>query len=188
MKRAIQLTDPRALRALAHPLRVKLLGLLRLEGPMTASDAGRRVGESSGSASTTFASSSGTGSSRRREGGTGRRRPWRATALYTSWPNVADTPELAEAAGAFERFVVAGYVERLERWIERRRAEPVDWQEAAVFGDSLLYLTVDELAILRDALQALADPYLERIGSSDRRPPGTCPVKFLQIAFPEDDR
>jgi hypothetical protein len=64
----------------------------------------------------------------------------------------------------------------------------VDWEEAAVFGVSLLYLTVDELAGLRDALQALADPYLERIGSSDRRPPGTRPVKFLQIAFPEDDR
>ena len=187
MKRAIELTDPRALRALAHPLRVKLLGLLRLEGPMTASEAGRRVGESSGSASYHLRQLERYGLVEEAEGGTGRRRPWRATALYTSWPNVANTPELAEAAGAFERFVVAGYVERLERWIERRRGEPVDWQEAAVFGDSLLYLTVDELAGLRDALQALADPYLERIGSSDRRPPGTRPVKFLQIAFPEDE-
>ncbi len=187
MKREVELTDPRALRALAHPLRVKLLGLLRLEGPLTATEAGRRVGESSGSASYHLRQLERFGLVEEAEGGVGRRRPWRATALYTSWPNVADTAELAEAADAFERFVVAGYVERLERWLERRRTEPEEWQEAAVFGDSLLYLTVAELAGLRDALHALADPYLERIGRPERRPPGTRPVKFLHIAFPENE-
>ena len=72
MKRAIELTDPRALRALAHPLRVKLLGLLRLEGPMTASDAGRRVGESSGSASYHLRQLERYGLVEEAEGGTGR--------------------------------------------------------------------------------------------------------------------
>lgn len=186
MKRAVELTDPRALRGLAHPVRVKLLGLLRLEGPMTATDAGRRLGESSGSASYHLRQLERFGLVEEAEGGVGRRRPWRATSLYTSWPNVADSPELAEAADAFERFVVAGYMERLEKWLERRRGEPEDWQEAAAFGDSLVYLTVDELAGIRDALQALVDPYLDRIGHPERHPPGTRPVKFLHIAFPED--
>src|SRR3954452_19228877 len=48
---AVQVTDVRALRALAHPLRSRLLGQLRLDGPATASQLGRVVGESSGSTS-----------------------------------------------------------------------------------------------------------------------------------------
>ena len=39
------------LRAIAHPLRMKMLGALRADGPATASDLGRRFGESSGSTS-----------------------------------------------------------------------------------------------------------------------------------------
>src|SRR3954451_25397896 len=48
---AVKVTDVRALRALAHPLRSRLLGQLRLHGPATASQLGRTVGESSGSTS-----------------------------------------------------------------------------------------------------------------------------------------
>ena len=51
MDREIELTDPAALRAIAHPIRLGLVGLLRREGPLTASEAGRRLGESSGSTS-----------------------------------------------------------------------------------------------------------------------------------------
>src|SRR5689334_14550913 len=39
------------LRALAHPLRLQLLQVLHAEGPATASQLGRRLGESSGSTS-----------------------------------------------------------------------------------------------------------------------------------------
>lgn len=186
MRRETELTDPKALRALAHPVRIRLLGLLRREGPLTASEAGRRLGESSGSASYHLRQLERFGLVEEAEGATGRTRPWRATALYTSWPNVAATPELADAAGAFERIVVARYVERLERWLERRRADPPEWQDAAALGDSLLYLTVDELARLRDELQSLADPYLERVEQPELRPDRSRPVTFLQIAFPEE--
>ena len=44
--------DPvRAIRALSHPLRVRLLDLLRFDGPSTATLLARRVGESSGATS-----------------------------------------------------------------------------------------------------------------------------------------
>ena len=39
------------LRALTHPLRTRLLGALRVDGPATASELGRRFGESSGATS-----------------------------------------------------------------------------------------------------------------------------------------
>jgi predicted transcriptional regulator len=43
--------DPRSLRGLAHPLRLHLLGLLRADGPATASQLAARTGQSSGATS-----------------------------------------------------------------------------------------------------------------------------------------
>ena len=187
MERKIELSDPAALRALAHPLRLRLVALLRREGPLTASEAGRRLGESSGSTSYHLRQLARFGLVEEAVDGPGRQRPWRATALYTSWPNAPESEELAEASLVLDRFVVHRYAERLGEWIERRRAEPRDWVEAAAFGDSLLYLDVHELAALRDELQALADRYLERIADPALRPPGARPVAFVQIAFPVDE-
>lgn len=187
MKRATELTDSGALRALAHPVRIRLLGLLRREGPLTASEAGRRVGESSGSTSYHLRQLARFGLVEEAGGGRGRERPWRATSLYTSWPNVAATPELAEASRVLERFVLERYVERLQRWFARRATESSKWQEAAAYGDSLLYLTADELAELRDSLMQLGERYLERTARPELRPSGARAVALLQIAFPDEE-
>jgi len=187
MERQIELSDPAALRALAHPLRIRLVALLRREGTLTASEAGRRLGESSGSTSYHLRQLERYGLVEEAEARRGRERPWRATALYTSWPAAPESEELAEASLVLDRFVVHRYAERLSEWIERRRAEPREWVEASAFGDSLLYLDVHELAALRDELQALAERYLDRIADPALRPPGARPVGFVQIAFPVDE-
>jgi len=187
MERQIELSDPAALRALAHPLRIRLVALLRREGTLTASEAGRRLGESSGSTSYHLRQLERYGLVEEAEARGGRERPWRATALYTSWPAAPETEELAEASLVLDRFVAHRYAERLSEWIERRRAEPRQWVEASAFGDSLLYLDRAELEALRDSLQALAEPYLDRIADPALRPPGARPVGFVQIAFPVDE-
>ncbi len=185
MKYATELRDPRALRALAHPLRARLLSLLRSDGPLTATEAGRFVGESSGSCSYHLRQLHRYGLVEEAEGGKGREKPWRATAAHTSWPAVAGTAEEAAAAEALERLVVGHYLEILGTWVATRAQEPAEWQEAAALGDTLLYLTPAELAGLRDALQALADPYIERIATPSARPEGARPIVFLQLAFPQ---
>ena len=48
---AISLSSPKALRAYAHPVRMKNNGLMRREGPLTASRAAAMLGERSGSTS-----------------------------------------------------------------------------------------------------------------------------------------
>jgi DNA-binding transcriptional ArsR family regulator len=187
MERQIELSDPAALRGLAHPVRLRLVALPRREGPLTASEAGRRLGESSGSTSYHLRQLERFGLVEEAGDRHGRQRPWRATALFTSWPSVPESEELAEASLVLDRFVVRRYGERLGDWIERRREEPREWVEASAFGDSLLYLDVEELATLREALQALAEPYLERIADPSLRPPGARPVALVQIAFPVDE-
>src|SRR5919205_634619 len=96
-RRAVELTDPRALRAVAHPLRLTLIGLLRREGPLTATQCGERVGQSPAACSFHLRQLAKYGLVEEAGGGRGRERPWRATAQYTSWPEVADDPELTAA-------------------------------------------------------------------------------------------
>src|SRR6516164_10072494 len=89
-----RMTDPRALRALAHPLRLSLLGMLRTEGPLTATQAGELLGESSASCSFHLRQLAKYGLVEETGGGQGRERPWRATAMYTSWPDYAEDPKV----------------------------------------------------------------------------------------------
>ena len=103
----VELTDPRALRALAHPVRLTLVSLLRREGPLTATQAGERIGESATTCSFHLRQLARYGLVEEAGGGRGRERPWRATATATSWPSVAETPEQA-AASELLSSVVAG--------------------------------------------------------------------------------
>jgi DNA-binding transcriptional ArsR family regulator len=180
------LTDPRALRALAHPTRLALVGLLRTHGPLTATRAGELLGESSASASFHLRQLAKYGLVEEAGGGRGRERPWRATAMFTAWPEVADTPELAAASSLLRAVLAERYFEQLMRWLEARDSEPGAWQEAAHFGDTLLYLTAEELHDLGRKEQALLGGYLDRLTRPELRPPGARPVDYLHLAFPAD--
>jgi len=90
--RSAQVTDPRVLRALAHPIRLALLGLLRREGPLTATRAGELLGEVPASCSFHLRQLARYGLVEEAGGGVGRQRPWRATALSTTWPAVPAGP------------------------------------------------------------------------------------------------
>jgi DNA-binding transcriptional ArsR family regulator len=170
-----RLTYPKALRALAHPTRLALVGLLRRHGPLTATAAGELLGESSASASFHLRQLAKYDLVEEAGGGQGRQRPWRATTMFTGWPDVADSPELAAASSLLRSVLAEGYFEHLMRWLESRDSEPEAWQEAARFGDTLLYVTADELRELASDEQALMDRYVERL----TRPSSVAPAKCL---------
>jgi len=161
-RRTIELTDPRALRAVAHPTRLKLVGLLRREGPLTATQAGGHIGESPASCSFHLRQLAKYGLVEEAGGGRGRERPWRATASFTTWPSVASDPELAAASQLLNRIVLDRYVEQIGRWIEHRPADDPAWQAASSFGDVGLRLTRDQLAELTREFEALLMRYAER--------------------------
>jgi DNA-binding transcriptional ArsR family regulator len=183
-RRTIELTDPRALRAVAHPTRLAIVGLLRRAGPLTATRAGELIGESAASCSFHLRQLAKYGLVTEAGGGRGRERPWKATAMFTEWPEVGATPEADAATELLSTVVAERYFEAVMGWLERRRDEPVEWRDAAMFGDTILYLTPDELANLGDRIRALAEPYVERTSHPPRRPAGSRAVTLLQLAFP----
>lgn len=183
-QRTVQLTDPRALRALAHPIRLELIGLLRSGGPLTATQAGERIGESPASCSFHLRQLAKYGLVEEAGGGHGRERPWRATAISTEWAARAGDDE-ADAAGAMlSRVVVERYFQSALAWLDRRGSEDPEWVEAAAISDALVYMTPEELKELDRGVRALLEPYLERL--EQKRPPteGARPVNVIAIGFP----
>jgi hypothetical protein len=183
-----RLTDPRALRAYAHPVRMKLVGLLRTEGPLTATRAAELLGESSGTCSFHLRQLAKYGLVEEAGGGTGREKPWRATTTSTAWDAVADAPELAAATSLLNTVIAEQYFEKLMRWLEVRPDEPADWQEAFLLGDQILYVTPEELAELGRRVRELVDVYFERQLKPELRPSGSRLVTYLHLAFPDDIR
>ncbi|MFF0423485.1 winged helix-turn-helix domain-containing protein [Streptomyces sp. NPDC004520] len=185
--RSIRLTDPRALRAYAHPLRMSLVGLLRSSGPFTATRAAELTGESVASCSYHLRILAKYGLVEEAPGGRGREKPWRATARYTEWPEYSEDASVAEAADALNVAVAERYFERVTRAIENRHRLPREWREAEEFGDSLLHLTPGELAGLGERIDALLRPYEARSSDPSLRPEGARPVSILRIAYLDQD-
>jgi DNA-binding transcriptional ArsR family regulator len=183
-----KLTDPKALRALAHPIRLALVGQLRQHGQLTATQAGELLGESSASCSFHLRQLAKYGLVEEAGGGQGRERPWRATTMFTSWPAAADDPKVDAAVGLLRGVIMDFYQQELARWQEGMADEPAEWQRAAQFGDTLLYVTAGELAELNQQVRHLVDAYLDRQTDPDLRPPGARPVSYLHVAYPRLSR
>jgi len=183
-----RLTDPRALRAYAHPVRMKLVGLLRTRGPLTATQAARLIGESSGTCSFHFRQLAKYGLVEEAGGGTGREKPWRAIAMYTAWDDVQDTPEGTAAVSQLLQVAAETQVANLMRWLAAREAESAEWRTAAMLGDEYLWLTPAELTELGRQAEALTTRYADRLTRPELRPEGARPVSYLHIAFPHIPR
>jgi len=182
-----ELTDPRALRAYAHPTRLALVGLLRREGPKTATQAAEAIGESVASCSFHLRQLAKYGLIEEVEGQHGRSKPWRATAMFTTWYGDSDDPETQAATTALDRVILDQYRQAALAWLDRREADPPAWRRASGFSDYLLHLTAPELRRLSDQLDELVADYLPRLSDPATRPKGSRPVKVIALAFPTDD-
>jgi hypothetical protein len=179
-----QLTDPRALRAYAHPFRLTLIGLLRREGAMTATMAADLTGESVASCSYHLRMLAKYGLAEQTGQGQGREKPWRATAAFTSWPSHTADPEVREAATALSLAVIERYFTEATHWLENRHTEPAEWQEAAPVGDATIFVTAAELKQLDERVWELLQPYIRRTDQPEHRPAAARRVSYVHFAHP----
>ena len=179
-----RLGDAKALRAYAHPVRMKLILALRTQGALTATQAGRLLGESSGTCSFHLRQLAKYGLVEETGEGTGREKPWRATTTSTSWDHVQQDPEAAAAAGLLNEVMAEWYFTQLMQYLEVRQRESEEWQRAAFIGDRFLWVTADELAGIQRDITKVTDRYFERQVKAELRPAGARLVTALNIAFP----
>jgi DNA-binding transcriptional ArsR family regulator len=161
---AVQVTDVRALRALAHPLRSRLLGRLRLEGPATASQLGRAVGESSGSTSYHLRQLAAYGFVEEIEGqGTARERWWRARHRMTSWQaaDVVAQEGGAEVEDEMTRMQLDQHARVLNAWREQKDQLEPAWTAGASLNDYALRLNPEQAGALLTELDAVLNRWMD---------------------------
>lgn len=150
---------PHQLKALTHPVRLRMLGLLRLEGPATATTLAGRLGLNTGATSYHLRQLATHGFvEEASELGNARDRWWRAAHRSTTTANTTPDPEERETLEAYLQSVAVVMTEQLQRAVEELPLVPPDWAEASTFSDWVLRLTPRKAAALVGALaQALAD-------------------------------
>jgi len=159
-----RLTDPGALRALAHPVRLDLMELLATDGPLTATECAERLGQTPANCSFHLRRLARHGFIEEAGTAAGRRRPWRVASHGHSWDVGTDVPPEQRAAGeALARVVVDREFARLHAWDHVRLTESQEWQDAAVLTQSGAFLTADELAEIGGQIADLFMRYANRI-------------------------
>ena len=136
----------REVRALAHPLRLRMLELLRA-GPATASMLARELSESSGSTSYHLRELEKAGFVEEdAERGNARDRWWRRTTpLFLVSSDPAGDEEYAAALSQLRSVIVERDEQALQRYFATIGDAPQEWQDAAFLGGWTLFATPDEM-------------------------------------------
>ncbi len=180
----MHLTDPTAMRALAHPTRLALLGELRSTGPSTVGRLSITLDEAPGSISYHLQRLAAIGliAEAPELAANGRERWWRAEHELTTVLPAEDRtdPERAAAGTALRREFAHRWAALHKQYLDTEPTLPAQWIAAATQGDRLLHLTAEELAELSAELEQLADRWQAR---SDRARAGAEQVVLLSSAF-----
>ena len=175
------MTDPKALRALAHPLRLDLIEVLTARGPSTAADCARHLGSTQASCSFHLRQLAKYGFVELADSGSDRReRPWRLVELQQEWSLVDGGP----AADQLDRVFVEREAERMRAWADESARQPEAWRRAAFLGGVTVPVTAEELAQIGERLMAVLAPYVARLSSPASQPVDSRFVRLLLSAVP----
>ena len=165
-RRTVHLTEAKQLRALAHPMRLRLLGLLRSDGPATATALAARVDASVPLISYHLRQLGAHGFVEEADelAHDGRERWWRALHQMTSWDvgEFLDSPGRLAAGRALSAEVAHRYTEVLEAWVAEMPELPREWVGVSEMSDWRLELSPDELAELRRQLSGVVERFADR--------------------------
>jgi DNA-binding transcriptional ArsR family regulator len=177
------------MRALANPLRLRILGLLRVEGPQSVSMLAEATGAASGSISyhvSTLAKHGFVVPAPELERD-GRERWWRAAHESTSWRSeeFLDDPERREASDAMRRAVLDAYHRELLEAVDAELDLEPEWIAASESSDGGAHLTLEEF---RELTADLAAVHQKWWGKRREPRPGTRPVRWITHTFPRSTR
>ncbi|WP_131739443.1 ArsR/SmtB family transcription factor [Actinomadura roseirufa] len=177
-----EITDPRRVRLLAHPLRQRIAEVMR-RGPVSSTTLARALGESTGATSYHLRQLARHGFVEEvPELGRGRERWWRVVPGDRRIPPYSrQSPQMREAVEELTRMEFAGQLEMLDRFL-RVRDGLGPWQDALLFSSSSVTLTPEEAREFFEEYIALLYRYKR---GEDDPPDGARTLLVRYLAFPE---
>jgi DNA-binding transcriptional ArsR family regulator len=180
------LTDPEVLEALAHPVRLDLLGYLMSHGAASASACARAVGDTPSNCSYHLRTLARHGLVEPVESSDRRQRPWRATVTGFDLDPEArpGTPE-GQAASAVLAASLALQQRLLRDYLSHRDEVPAAWRGADLASNYTLRISPAELTALGETLDALIRPLIAATRAS--APADAELVNLDLFAFPRTE-
>ncbi len=182
--------DATSLRGIAHPLRVRILGLLRAYGPSTATRIAERIGQSTGSTSYHLRQLAAYGFVVEEAGrGVGRERWWRAAHQRTLLDRAEVSRDAPAETEVYLRSVASVYAERVDRWLGDLPSMTPEWSGTSMISDWWLWLTPAEAKRLHDEVIALIGRFLQnQPEDAVKAPPQTrrMVAQIQLMPFPEE--
>ncbi|RLV47923.1 ArsR family transcriptional regulator [Nocardioides mangrovicus] len=156
---------PEQLRALAHPGRLRMLGLLRTSGPATATSLAGRLGLNTGATSYHLRQLAAHGFVvEDTERGNGRERWWRAAHQTTHTATAPDaSEEERDVTDAYLQAVAITHADNLQRALAESRALPEAWQQVLDLSDWNPRLTAAHAKELSEAIHELVSGWPEDV-------------------------
>lgn len=171
--------NAKALRALAHPLRWKLIDLVGREETATATRCADELAESVASCSYHLNILAKYGFLEPAPGGPGREKPWRLTSFTQDLSGEGLGVEGQLAAQAASEVFLDHELNRMKERLRRHDLEPAQWRDAVAFGGVTTSLTADELRGVTAALNEIAQRYADRATDRSKVPPGAREVRIF---------
>jgi DNA-binding transcriptional ArsR family regulator len=184
-ERSVAQLDSARLRTLAHPARARLLGLLRLEGPATATALAKRLGTNSGQTSYHLRQLAEVGLViEDTERGNRRERWWRAAHEATTWSSVdfRDDPDDRAAEDWLAGYAARMHARWAQDWLDTRGEWSDAWVHASTLSDLHLRLTSERAKAMSDEIHAVIERYREHEDEE-----GAEPVTVTFHAFPHPE-
>ncbi|MFG1917153.1 helix-turn-helix domain-containing protein [Micromonospora sp. NPDC048898] len=179
--------DGRQVRVLAHPLRMRLLGSLRVDGPATATALAEKLGTNTGATSYHLRQLAEVGLvSEDADRGTGRQRWWQAAHDVSHFEptDFDDDPDARAAVQWIQTDQVRLMAELAERWMAVEHHQSRAWRDAVGMSDLVLPLDPARLRALSEDLWAVLMRYRDEAvtEASDAKP-----VHVFLAGFPRLD-
>ncbi len=176
--------DLSELKALTHPVRVKLLSALTVQGQLTATEAAKIVAESPTTCSFHFRQLERFGFVER-AGDKGRRtQPWKLASTSLHVPLGIDFDLDGRATQALGESLLQYQLEQHHDWESERTSWDPAWQAAADQSQYVLWVTAEELTETVKEVRTLLSRYRERLTDPSRRPAGASPAQVITLAHP----
>jgi DNA-binding transcriptional ArsR family regulator len=184
------LSDPKAMRALAHPARLAILSKLGVGGAATATELAEVAGVSPSAASYHLRMLAKYGFVQDAPPrGDGRERLWRAVDRPLGVGMLPDDqPEAREAKGLLIQALRRQADDEAERALAVLDREPSEWREATRFSRVVLRVDAAELAWLNQEIEKLLEPYIARRRSQADAPEGARIAEAQVSLFPRAAR
>lgn len=179
-----RITDPERIRALAHPIRLRLLDVLTTRDEATASECAALIGESPASCSFHLRMLEKYGFAERAQR-RGKEKPWRA--VSRGWDMRPDPGEPASLRALQELAAMGLDAEwaRLRAYYGQMDRDADEWVQASTFTRSAFWATAEELAQVSLELQSIAERFAGRIADPSLRPAGARFARVVAVANPE---